>query len=518
MIIACDHCNTRFRLDDSRVKPEGVKVRCTKCQNVFVVTPPQPVEVIQPEELVPQDDTSFQGGEAQKRGAGGREEQGPAATDGGQSEAPDLSFGGPDFSTFAHSPQDDSTEQTEGTDDRGAAFGSFAFETPFGGPEGDDGAGPDDETPFDDMRPQAGGISFHERLFLNEDAPEEGPSIREGGEGFEPGEGEGTEGPSMDFSVASSTVSEGHGEETGKETSYGEFDFSFDDADRESSGESDEGDSAGSRGAGIEDFAQEDEKEGFSLTPPPAPGRESSDENVIPFSATYNRNGQAAGKVGAPKEKAGGEKADFADLFSRTLSETAGEPSADAGLDDETFDEEPPPPPPPPMPGGTARPASSAGGKGLLLAVLIFIISGGIIYFSGLIDTIARTLAGSSQSAVETVEIENIGGYFAENKNFGKFFVIEAKIRNTSGDAQAIKAITGLIYDKRGKAIATRSVSPGRLVSADDLKNLSKDDLLKQFRDASGGTIPPKGTVPVMVLFTELPAGMSEYGLNIVRE
>ncbi len=37
MIIQCDKCQTRFRLDDSRVTDKGVKVRCTKCKHVFTV-------------------------------------------------------------------------------------------------------------------------------------------------------------------------------------------------------------------------------------------------------------------------------------------------------------------------------------------------------------------------------------------------------------------------------------------------------------------------------------------------
>ena len=37
MIIQCEKCQTRFRLDDSRVTDKGVKVRCTKCKNVFRV-------------------------------------------------------------------------------------------------------------------------------------------------------------------------------------------------------------------------------------------------------------------------------------------------------------------------------------------------------------------------------------------------------------------------------------------------------------------------------------------------
>ena len=42
MIIQCDQCQTRFRLDDSKVKGKGVRVKCTKCQNLFIVTPPEP--------------------------------------------------------------------------------------------------------------------------------------------------------------------------------------------------------------------------------------------------------------------------------------------------------------------------------------------------------------------------------------------------------------------------------------------------------------------------------------------
>ena len=43
MIIQCEQCSTKFRLDDSRVTDKGVKVRCAKCRHVFTVTK-EPVE------------------------------------------------------------------------------------------------------------------------------------------------------------------------------------------------------------------------------------------------------------------------------------------------------------------------------------------------------------------------------------------------------------------------------------------------------------------------------------------
>lgn len=44
MILQCDQCNTKFRLDDSKLKPGGVKVRCSKCRHVFVAGAEQKVE------------------------------------------------------------------------------------------------------------------------------------------------------------------------------------------------------------------------------------------------------------------------------------------------------------------------------------------------------------------------------------------------------------------------------------------------------------------------------------------
>ena len=44
MILQCDQCNTRFRLDESKLKPGGVKVRCSKCRHVFTVEAEQKLE------------------------------------------------------------------------------------------------------------------------------------------------------------------------------------------------------------------------------------------------------------------------------------------------------------------------------------------------------------------------------------------------------------------------------------------------------------------------------------------
>ena len=42
MIIECDKCGTKFNLDASLIKEEGIKARCSRCRHIFRVFPPEP--------------------------------------------------------------------------------------------------------------------------------------------------------------------------------------------------------------------------------------------------------------------------------------------------------------------------------------------------------------------------------------------------------------------------------------------------------------------------------------------
>jgi predicted Zn finger-like uncharacterized protein len=50
MIVTCASCMTKFSLDESKIPAKGAKVRCSKCQHVFFVTPPtEPTPELPPE-------------------------------------------------------------------------------------------------------------------------------------------------------------------------------------------------------------------------------------------------------------------------------------------------------------------------------------------------------------------------------------------------------------------------------------------------------------------------------------
>jgi len=46
MIIQCDHCSAKFKMDDSKLANGPVKVRCAKCKEVFVVKKDEPAAEI----------------------------------------------------------------------------------------------------------------------------------------------------------------------------------------------------------------------------------------------------------------------------------------------------------------------------------------------------------------------------------------------------------------------------------------------------------------------------------------
>ncbi len=433
MIIQCDKCSTKFRLDDSRITGGGVKVRCTKCQNVFIVTPPPPAEEVQVEEVfgVP--------GPLPKK----PDEQSKAGTP--RAKAPEgmnLKF---DFSRpeegFEEGGRVPEPQEKPEMDEPAPAFN---------GP--DPGAAQEKDESKEAFLTNDDGAPFKEESFKIEPPP---TPDKKGGEPFN------------------------------------DLDFSFDDLEKkdEPIKQPLEWDTAA-------EGPEEEKKE------PPKPAERPMSASA---QAAYAKEASPPAPKPAPKNDEGENKESFSDLLSRSVLE-----SKDIPPDIENGEE---------LKKGFApqRGHSKRGGAGLIIAALVFILGGAIIYFSGIIDTFAKRIAGPNTAVQKTVEIESINGIFPENKGFGRFFVIEARIKNITDSPQEIKAVTGVIYNDKGEKIASRSVSPGRVMSNEELKNLPKEEILKPFKDPSGGTIPPKGTVPIMVPFIDLPPGLSEYGIDIVR-
>jgi len=83
MIIQCEQCSTKFRLDDAKIKDKGVKVRCAKCRHVFTVTKQQ-------QEMKPQPDVVADFEQQVAPGPGDASLQRGIGVGGGTAVPPDL--------------------------------------------------------------------------------------------------------------------------------------------------------------------------------------------------------------------------------------------------------------------------------------------------------------------------------------------------------------------------------------------------------------------------------------------
>jgi predicted Zn finger-like uncharacterized protein len=82
MIVTCDRCSTKYNLDESLVKEEGSKVRCSRCRHVFLAYPPAKPSTLAFDEETPPGEEEFEEtvtldtpsfGEAKEREEGDRE-------------------------------------------------------------------------------------------------------------------------------------------------------------------------------------------------------------------------------------------------------------------------------------------------------------------------------------------------------------------------------------------------------------------------------------------------------------
>lgn len=463
MIIQCDKCATKFRLDDSRITPNGVKVRCTKCDNVFIVTPPPPPEEVHVEELF----GVAPGEQAVPQPAHAGAVQAKPTTARPKDENRHLAF---DFEDGPEVTKEDLFKEPP-----------KPAEDQFSGVEASPEKEVEKKFSLDDLD-----FSFSSAPSTKDETAETWGEK----EAEEPSSGNSRPEEKADDIAGSYRVD--FGAEPQEEKKGFDLDFGFDDL-------------SGDKAEEKTSWSGEEEEEKERAPQKPAA------ENVIQFqaAAAYTKDGKTPSTVETElDEEDARDEAEFKKVLSKTIDRDepiSFENPDDAGEteeEDEDYEEAP----------RRAHPQ-----LGLIIAALVVILGGGLIYFTGVIDKLTGLIMPPASSELKVVEIETIKGFYEENSNFGKVFVIDARVRNITDEPQEIKAATGIVYNDDGDKIAERSVSPGRIVSIDDIRNLQKEELERAFRDPSGGVIPARGSVPVMVLFVEIPEGLSEFGVDIVR-
>ena len=213
MVIQCSSCDTRFKLADDKIKAGGVKVRCSKCKEVFTVQPPEDETLAESTPDFAADETSDESSgsdwsdlNTDSDSSDDDEESGGVdwsdiGGDGGDddtesSSSDEISFGNDDDDdslasdsiAFDDDSSDDSVDFSAGDSDDEVASDSFGFDDAVG-------EGANDEFSFDD---DAGSSSDS-----SDDAPDfdwDGSDDSSDADNFDFGESEESAGGDLDFS------------------------------------------------------------------------------------------------------------------------------------------------------------------------------------------------------------------------------------------------------------------------------------------------------------------------------
>ena len=214
MIVTCERCATQFQLDDSRIPPEGVRVRCSRCKHAFHI------------ELPLSEAERIQRAAAQAAQGEASEQSSPDSTQ----DLPIGSAVGPSVEGGALTDdvlEDEESEESdwEFNDDRSRAAGADVLETGGDGPLLDSDMDTGSEAPDAPESPFDASAVFD---FAGEDSDAEGPIALEGEDRAAPAPLEAapeTEAPAAEEGIDVSSV------KPPKVGDLGEFLTQFDSAD-----------------------------------------------------------------------------------------------------------------------------------------------------------------------------------------------------------------------------------------------------------------------------------------------
>ena len=163
MVIQCSSCDTRFKIADDKVKAGGVKVRCSKCKEVFTVLPPEETQAASPE--IPEPSADLNSSDASQM----------------SSEESSSGLDDVDWSSLNSESSEEYTDESDEPTD-GISSSDFSFS------DDEDTETTEDEFSFDDEETSSATVVDEETFSFGGDATSDDDSV-----GFDEPVGEGAQ-------------------------------------------------------------------------------------------------------------------------------------------------------------------------------------------------------------------------------------------------------------------------------------------------------------------------------------
>ena len=127
----------------------------------------------------------------------------------------------------------------------------------------------------------------------------------------------------------------------------------------------------------------------------------------------------------------------------------------------------------------------------------------------------------SSPSAIEKLELLDWQQYLVKNEKIGDLIVIEGKVKNNFTEARELIQLEAGLCGADGKVLASQRQIAGVSLSSFQLKVLDKNELESALNSrveiiSSNINVAPGAEVPFTIVFSEIPAGASDYKVRII--
>jgi predicted Zn finger-like uncharacterized protein len=458
MIVQCDHCKTKFNLPDEKLKPGGVKIRCTRCKEIFEVPGPE-----------------VSGADA-----------GAAAGDSiSDSFGDDLSGfeGGDDISGFEGG---DDISGFEGGDDFGSEAGGDAD---LGGGDDDFGLGMDDSPDLDVGGDIDGG--------LEDSGSEEGGLDDMGFDLDSPGsEGDAGGGGDLDFDDSLGLDSESGGGEGAADDGLsfdddsvgGDLDFN-DSSDDLSLDGGDEFDISSLDGDS--DTTIDEDPSGLDFSAPLGGGGDTSFE----FDSDTGMGGGGDMGGGLDLDMGGDSLGDLGMEPAEEISSAKSKQSRRSPL----------------MVALLIFLVITLGAYFAFKA-----LGGGELDLESLTKMFARTKNPLDGLMVDETKLSH---YYTENNQAGKILVVEGVVLNSSEVPKSQIRVMLKLYDKNEKVIKSSESYCGNILNLSELMNLSKNQITKDLNkkvNPANARVEPKTSIDFILVIFDIPEGSSTFDVEIV--
>jgi len=160
----------------------------------------------------------------------------------------------------------------------------------------------------------------------------------------------------------------------------------------------------------------------------------------------------------------------------------------------------------------------------VLLLIVAFLVI--FFFFPGMLpDSLyskpPATAETAADAGVNKLDFEGVVGSFSKSDKAGKLYIIEGSVINNDQKPRSSILLKGSLLNEQGSPIKQEIAYAGNVFNDEELNSMSKDDIGKTLKNRTGRDninvdIKPGASIPFMIVFTDLPEGMSEFTLEAV--